>query len=83
MWETMGPIADRTHDRLGASDLAIVEFRRIMVAAAQAFRDQGSALGASGNWSHLRSFEGVVPKSVEWRALGDAAAPATATVAAD
>ena len=28
MWETMGPIADRSRERLGASDLAIVEFRR-------------------------------------------------------
>ena len=57
-WETMGPIADRTHDRLGASDLAIVEFRRMMVEAAGAMRDGGPALGAGGNWSHLRSFRG-------------------------
>ena len=28
MWETMGPIADRTRERLGASDFAVVEFRR-------------------------------------------------------
>jgi phthalate 4,5-dioxygenase oxygenase subunit len=27
MWETMGPIADRTREKLGASDLAVVEFR--------------------------------------------------------
>ena len=73
MWETMGPIADRTHDRLGASDLAIVEFRRIMVEAAAAFRDGGPALGAGGDWSHLRSFEGVVPKAADWRTLGDEA----------
>ena len=38
MWETMGPIADRTRERLGASDLAVVEFRRIMVEAARAMR---------------------------------------------
>jgi iron(III) transport system substrate-binding protein len=36
MWETMGSIADRSRERLGASDLAIVEFRRIMVDAARA-----------------------------------------------
>ena len=75
MWETMGPIADRTHDRLGASDLAIVEFRRIMVEAAAAFRDGAPALGAGGNWSHLRSFEGVVPKTADWRTLGERATP--------
>lgn len=33
MWETMGPIADRTSERLGASDIAVVQFRRIMVDA--------------------------------------------------
>ena len=71
MWETMGPIADRTHDRLGASDLAIVEFRRMMVEAAGAMRDGGTALGAGGDWSRLRSFEGVVPKATDWRRLGE------------
>ena len=76
MWETMGPIADRTHDRLGASDLAIVEFRRMMVGAAAAMRDGGPALGAGGDWSHLRSFEGVVPKTTDWRTLGDVSADA-------
>ncbi len=81
MWETMGPIADRTNDRLGASDLAIVEFRRIMVEAAQAMRDRGVALGAGAGWSHLASFEGVVPKTTDWRTLGapvHGAQPATA-----
>ena len=71
MWESMGPIADRTRERLGASDLAIVQFRRIMVDAVQRFRDGGDALGAGRDWSHLRSFEGVVPKTTEWRTLGD------------
>jgi phenylpropionate dioxygenase-like ring-hydroxylating dioxygenase large terminal subunit len=40
MWETMGPIADRTRERLGASDLAVVEFRRLMVDAARAFAER-------------------------------------------
>ena len=41
MWETMGPIADRPRERLGASDLAVVEFRRLMVEAAITMRDTG------------------------------------------
>ena len=41
MWETMGPIADRTKERLGASDLAVVEFRKLMVDAARADARQG------------------------------------------
>lgn len=75
MWETMGPIADRTHDRLGASDIAIVQFRRIMVDAVSAFRDGQSAIGASGRQTPLaaiRSYEGVVPKTVDWRTLVNA-----------
>ena len=40
MWETMGPIADRTRERLGASDIAIVQFRRIMVDAVKRFRER-------------------------------------------
>ncbi|HET9470686.1 MAG TPA: hypothetical protein VFO24_06240, partial [Usitatibacter sp.] len=73
MWETMGPIADRGRERLGASDLAIVEFRRIMVEAARRFAAGGPAIGASGAHvpkAELRSFEGIVPKGTDWRALG-------------
>jgi phthalate 4,5-dioxygenase oxygenase subunit len=71
MWETMGPIADRTQERLGASDLAVVEFRRIMVDAVRRFRDGGPAIGAQRRVPHvkLRSFEGIVPKTTAWSTL--------------
>nr|WP_297457874.1 Rieske 2Fe-2S domain-containing protein [uncultured Halomonas sp.] len=75
MWETMGPIADRTHDRLGASDLAIVEFRRQMVQAAKTVQQGGPAIGTSEpRIPHykLKSFQGVVPKETDWRQLGTA-----------
>ncbi len=84
MWETMGPIADRTNDRLGASDQAIVEFRRVMVEAVKNFRDGSPAIGtrtAVANTESpfieqatLRSFEGVVPKGTEWRDLDNSEA---------
>ena len=73
MWETMGPIADRSKERLGASDLAIVEFRRIMVDAARAFAAGAPAIGTQQPrvpHAKLRSFEGIVPKSADWRTLG-------------
>jgi phthalate 4,5-dioxygenase oxygenase subunit len=73
MWETMGPIADRSQERLGASDVAIVQFRRIMVDAACKVRDGGAAIGtAAGRIPQvmLRSFEGIVPKNTEWTTLG-------------
>ena len=73
MWETMGAIADRSKERLGASDMAIVEFRRIMVEAARSIRDGGSAIGTSARripHVKLASFEGIVPKTTRWTTLG-------------
>ena len=79
MWASMGPITDRTRDRLGASDLAIVEFRRIMVDAARRFVADGTALGAEAHNADaaLCAFEGVIPKSDDWRTLGRIAGTAT------
>jgi len=72
----MGPIADRSQERLGASDVAIVHFRRIMVDAARKVRDGGPAIGTSPQrvpHVKLSSFEGIVPKSTRWNTLGVAA----------
>jgi phthalate 4,5-dioxygenase oxygenase subunit len=73
MWESMGPIADRTHDNLGASDIAVVQFRRQMIGAAKRFREGGAAIGTTGPVVprlELASFEGIVPKTRDWRSLG-------------
>jgi phthalate 4,5-dioxygenase oxygenase subunit len=75
MWETMGEIADRGRERLGASDLAIVEFRRIMVEAVRRFAAGNAAIGTTEPRiaaAKLRSFEGIVPKSTDWRTLNTA-----------
>ena len=71
MWLTMGPIADRTNDRLGASDLAIVEFRRQMLEAVQAFQKGEPAIGtgALATPRSVCSFQAIVPKTVDWRAF--------------
>ena len=85
MWETMGRIADRSHERLGASDVAIVEFRRILVKALRAFVAGEPALGTQGPRgprADKRSFEGVIPKATDWRTLGGAASEAEDTLAA-
>jgi len=71
MWVTMGPIADRTHDRLGASDLAIVEFRKQMLEAVRAFRNGAPAIG-TGEAAIARgvcSFQAIVPKTTDWRSF--------------
>ena len=73
MWESMGDIADRTQERLGASDIAIVQFRRLMLDALRRFQDHGTVIGHVEPHlppATLRSYQGVVEKSVSWRALG-------------
>jgi phthalate 4,5-dioxygenase oxygenase subunit len=73
MWESMGPISDRSEEVAGASDLAVVHFRRMMVAAAEKVRDGGPAIGTTEPrvpHVELASFEGVVPKTTDWRSLG-------------
>jgi phthalate 4,5-dioxygenase oxygenase subunit len=73
MWESMGPIVDRSKDRPGSSDLAVVQFRRIMVNAAKRVAEGGPAIGTTEPripQVKLASYEGIVPKSVDWRTLG-------------
>lgn len=69
MWESMGPIADRSYDHLGSSDVAIVQFRRQMVAAAKAIQAGQPAIGADRRTrdADLASFEGLVSKGADWR----------------
>ena len=73
MWESMGPIADRSKDHPGSSDVAVVQFRRMMVAAAKKFQEGAPAIGtAEPRIPHvqLASFEGILPRSADWRSAG-------------
>ncbi len=75
MWESMGRIADRSHDYLGASDLAVAHFRKQMVAAAHHVAAGGPAIGTTDPHVpqvQLASFEGMVAKGTNWRGLGRA-----------
>lgn len=69
MWVTMGPTADRTRDRLGASDVAVVEFRKQMLEAVRAFQEGGPAIGTGADAipGNVCAFQAVVPKSIDWR----------------
>lgn len=76
MWESMGPIADRTKDYLGVSDGAVAQFRRIMIAAAKDVQDGKAAIntraaGRETDVSALSSFEGMIPKDADWRLYAD------------
>jgi phthalate 4,5-dioxygenase len=73
MWESMGAITDRSLERVGSSDVAVVAFRRLMIEAARTMRDGGPAIGTTApqvSHASISSFEGVVPKTVNWRTLG-------------
>ena len=79
MWETMGALADRSRDRLGASDVAIIAFRRQMLEAAKTMEAGGPAIATGKSRTRhakLSSFEGIVPKTIDWRSLGGGAAQA-------
>jgi len=69
MWVSMGAIADRTHERLGASDLAVVEFRKRMLEAVNAFQQGEPAIGTGpARIPDLAcSFQAILPKTTDWR----------------
>ena len=73
MWESMGAIVDRSRDHPGSSDMAVVQFRRMMLGAVKKFQESGAVIGAGKDripHVQLASFEGVVPKATDWRSLG-------------
>ena len=79
MWETMGALVDRSKDRLGASDVAIIAFRRQMLEAAKIMQGGGPAIATGKSrtpHANLSSFEGIVPKTTDWRSLGSGKAQA-------
>ena len=75
MWETMGrgPIIDRSRENLGTTDLAVVQFRRLMLDAVKDFLANGRVLGqgdAQVPLAKIRSYEGLHPKGTNWEPLG-------------
>lgn len=73
MWESMGKIGKRSSERMGASDVAVGAFRRLMVDAARTMKETGKAIGTQAPrvpHASISSFEGVVPKTTNWRSLG-------------
>jgi phenylpropionate dioxygenase-like ring-hydroxylating dioxygenase large terminal subunit len=65
--ETMGPIADRTLERLGTADRAIITARRQLLAAVKAMQEEGAdPPGADDSYYRLRSIQDVLPKDSHW-----------------
>ncbi len=74
MTESMGLLAPRYKEHLGATDLAVIRFRRRMIDAAKAFMAGGEPLGLDPSipYHELRSEEMVVPADAHWTMVVDA-----------
>jgi hypothetical protein len=66
--ETMGHIFDRTKEKLGAADTAIIFMRRLLMQAARDVQDGKEPIGSQGQGSDVRPAEMLLPDDVPWHA---------------
>jgi hypothetical protein len=68
----MGPIYDRTQERLGTSDKAIIRMRRLLIAAAKHVAEGGEppAVAPDLDYRNIRSAEKILDADEDWRVLG-------------
>ena len=64
--ESMGRIADRTLERLGTTDRAIVHARNALLKAIKTVESGGDPPGVAPTYYGLRSYEMVLPKDASW-----------------
>jgi phenylpropionate dioxygenase-like ring-hydroxylating dioxygenase large terminal subunit len=64
--ESMGPVADRTLERLGTTDRAIINARRSLLKAIRTVQDGGDPPGTQSSYYSIRAYEAVLPKGVHW-----------------
>jgi phenylpropionate dioxygenase-like ring-hydroxylating dioxygenase large terminal subunit len=64
--ESMGAIADRTLERLGTTDRAIINARRTLLKAAKIVQDGGEPPGLSPSYYKIRSIQKALSKDVQW-----------------
>ncbi|MPZ49100.1 MAG: hypothetical protein GEU75_07340 [Dehalococcoidia bacterium] len=64
--ESMGAIADRTLERLGTTDRAIINARRVLLQAVKTVQDGGDPPGVAPTYYRARPTTGILPKGVNW-----------------
>jgi hypothetical protein len=64
--ESMGAIADRTLERLGTTDRAIIHARRSLLKAVKTVQDGGEPPGVEPTYYMVRAYETVLPNGVHW-----------------
>ena len=67
--ESMGPIVDRTKENLGAADLAIVHFRRKLLASMDGKGAAAPGFARSIDYRSLVARDGLLPLSKDWSSL--------------
>ena len=65
----MGPVVDRSRERLGPADKAVIQARRLLLEAVKTVQAGGAPRGTSPTYYALRAAEGVVPKDADWRQM--------------
>lgn len=70
--ESMGPVVDRTQERLGTSDVAIIWMRRRMSEALRRFEAGEPLVGQEPGipWERVRSEQKIVPVDFPWQRVG-------------
>jgi hypothetical protein len=64
--ESMGAMADRSLERLGTTDRAIIATRRHLLQAVKTVEEGGDPPGIEPSYYRLRAFETVLPKEQHW-----------------
>jgi hypothetical protein len=65
--ESMGPIFDRTKERLGTADVAVITARRLLMQAAKDVQEGRDPMGSKpGTLSQVRPAERLLPHGVSW-----------------
>jgi phthalate 4,5-dioxygenase oxygenase subunit len=67
--ETMGIIADRSKERLGTSDRAIIMMRKQLLEATNVVADGGTPRGARTEYYGVRAIDAILPEGSGWETL--------------
>ena len=64
--ESMGPIYDRTQEHLGSADTAIIQMRRLLLAAVHDVEEGRDPVGSHGEGSQVRPAQMYLPEDARW-----------------
>ncbi|MEE8518565.1 MAG: Rieske 2Fe-2S domain-containing protein [Dehalococcoidia bacterium] len=67
--ETMGIIADRSLEKLGTTDRAIIAMRKLLIEAVHTVDDGGNPKGAGDQYYGIRAIDRILPVDQSWEVL--------------